>query len=160
MFSFSATLQQLYIRMNSPSLKKKTNFFRLLALSQKAGLWIRDSLVSIKKTEKHPGLLYIIEDMLEQLNQWANFSSTLQNHMYVFKDEEVALIKSAEAIGNLPDVLEEIAFDLENDQRINQKISKASTYPIVLLSFSVIAVVILLIFDVFVTVNLGSFFYL
>jgi len=139
-------LQWLYIRMNAPSLKKKTNFFRLLALSQKAWLGIRDSLISIKKTESQPGLLYIIDDMIEQLNQWVNFSSTLRNHMYVFKEEEVALIKSAEAIWNLPDVLEEISEELENEQRINQKIKKASTYPLVLIWFSVAAVVILLIF--------------
>lgn len=146
MLSVWELLQSLYIRFNAPSLKKKTNFFRLLALSQKAGLWIRDSLISIKKTESQPWLLYIIDDMVEQLNQWANFSATLRNHMYVFKEEETALIKSAEAIWNLPDVLEEISEELENDQRINQKIKKASTYPLVLISFSIIAVVILIIF--------------
>lgn len=139
-------LQWLYIRFNAPSLKNKTNFFRLLALSQKAGLGIRDSLISIKKTEKQAGLLYIIDDMIEQLNQGVNFSSTLRNHMYIFKEEEISLITSAEAIGNLPDVLEEISEDLENEQKINQKIKKASTYPMVLLSFSIIAVVILLLF--------------
>ncbi|HCY20999.1 TPA: hypothetical protein DIC40_04015 [Patescibacteria group bacterium] len=134
------------MRFNAPSLKNKTNFFRLLALSQKAGLGIRDSLISIKKTEKQAGLLYIIDDMIEQLNQGVNFSSTLRNHMYIFKEEEISLITSAEAIGNLPDVLEEISEDLENEQKINQKIKKASTYPMVLLSFSIIAVVILLLF--------------
>jgi type IV pilus assembly protein PilC len=66
--------------------------------------------------------------------------------MYIFKEEEIALIKSAEAIGNLPDVLEEVSEELENDQRINQKIKKASTYPLVLIGFSVIAVVVLILF--------------
>lgn len=146
MASVGEILQWLYIRLNAPTLKKKTNFFRLLALSQKAWLGIRDSLVSIRKTEKQPGLLYIINDMVEQLNQWSNFSSTLRNHMYIFKEEEIALIKSAEAIGNLPDVLEEISADLENEQRIHQKVKKASTYPMVLIWFSIMAVVILLIF--------------
>jgi len=53
--------------------------------------------------------------------------------MYIFKEEEIALIQSAEAIGNLPDVLEEISEELENDQKITQKIKKASTYPVVLI---------------------------
>lgn len=154
MLSVWEILQWLYIRLNAPSLKKKTNFFRLLALSQKAGLGIRDSLISIKKTEKQPGLLYIIDDMIEQLNQGMSFSSTLRNHMYIFKDEEIALIKSAEAIWNLPDVLEEISEELENDQRINQKIKKASTYPVVLIWFSVVAVVVLLVFVIPTIVNM------
>lgn len=139
-------LQWLFIRFNAPSLNKKTNFFRLLALSQKAGLWIRDSLIAIRKTEKQAGLLYIIDDIIDQLNQWSTFSSSLHNHLYVFREEEIALIKSAETIGNLPDVLQEISDELENDQRINQKIKKASTYPLVLIGFSIIAVVVLLIF--------------
>lgn len=139
-------LQWLYIRLNKPNLKKKTNFFRLLALSQKAWLGVRDSLLSIRKTEKHPWLLYIIDDIIEQLNQWINFSETLRNHMYVFKEEEIALLQSAEAIGNIPEVLEEISIELENDQKITQKVKKASMYPVILIWFSVIAVVVLIIF--------------
>jgi len=139
-------LEKAFIKLNAPDLTQKTNFFRLLAMSQKAGLWVRDSLVSIKKSEKNKWLLYIIDSILSQLNQWLNFSVTLRAHMYVFKEEEIAMIQSAEAIGNLPEVLQEISDELENNQRINQKIKKASTYPLVLISFSVIAVVILLVF--------------
>ena len=139
-------LQKIYVRMNAPSLNKKTNFFRLLALSQKAGLGIRDSLIGIRKTEKHPGLLYIIDDMIDQLNKWVTFSSTLSRHVYTFKEEEIALIQSAEAIGNIPEVLQEISDELENDQKINNQIKKASTYPVVLIVFAVWAVIILIIF--------------
>ena len=35
--------------VNKPSLDSKVNFFRLLAVSQNAGLGIRESLVSINK---------------------------------------------------------------------------------------------------------------
>jgi hypothetical protein len=62
-------LNELYIKFNAPDTAKKTSFFRLLALSQKAGLGIRESLLSIRKTEKHPGLLYFIDDVVDQLTQ-------------------------------------------------------------------------------------------
>lgn len=138
--------EKLIIKLNAPSLASKTNFFRLLALAQNAGLGIRDALISIKKSETNKGLLIIIDDLINQLTQWLQFSQALKNHDYIFKNEEIALIKAAETIGNLPKVLVEIAEELENQQKINQKIKKAATYPVILLIFAVIAIVILLIY--------------
>jgi len=103
-------------------------------------------LISIKKSETNKGLLIIIDDLINQLTQGLQFSQALANHDYIFKTEEIALIQAAETIGNLPKVLEEIAEELENTQRINQKVKKAATYPVILLIFAVVAVVILLIY--------------
>jgi len=70
----------------------------------------------------------------------------MENHDYFFQEEEVALVKSAETMGNLPEILDEIARELENSQRINGKIKKAMAYPIVLVIFAIVAVTILLIY--------------
>lgn len=130
----------------APKLKEKTNFFRLLALAQRSGLGLRDALFSIKKSETNKGLIMIIQDLIDQLTQWYTFSQAIKNHSYFFKEEEIALVKSAETMGNLPEILDEIAIELENSQRINGKIKKALTYPIVLIVFAFIAVIILLIY--------------
>ncbi len=135
----------------APGLKHKTNFFRLLALAQKAWLGIRDSLLSIKKSETNKWLIMIIEALIQQLTQGYKLSQAMENHNYFFKEDEIALVQSAETMGNLPEVLQEIAEELENTQKIKQKITKAATYPIVLILFSIIAVIILLI-DVIPTI--------
>lgn len=70
----------------------------------------------------------------------------MENHEYFFHREEIELVRSAENMGNLPEILDEIAVELENNQRINGKIKKAMTYPIVLVVFAVVAVTILLIY--------------
>jgi hypothetical protein len=62
-------LKKLYIQLNAPKLDQKTNFFRLLSLSQTSGLSTRDALISIKKTEKSVGLLIIIDSLIEQLTR-------------------------------------------------------------------------------------------
>lgn len=49
-------------------------------------------------------------------------------------------------MGNLPEILDEIAVESENNERINGKIKKAMTYPIVLIIFAFAAVAILLIY--------------
>ncbi len=130
----------------APKLKEKTNFFRLLALAQRSGLGLRDALFSIKKSETNKGLIMIIQDLIDQLTQWYTFSQAMKNHSYFFQEEEIALIKSSETMGNLPEILDEIAIELENSQRINGRIKKAMTYPLVLIVFAIIAVAILLIF--------------
>lgn len=130
----------------APKLKEKTNFFRLLALAQRSWLGLRDALFSIKKSETNKGLIMIIQDLIDQLTQWYTFSQSMKNHSYFFQEEEIALVKSAETMGNLPEILEEMAIELENSQRINGKIKKALTYPLVLIVFAVIAITILLIY--------------
>ena len=142
-FSF---FKEIYFKFNAPSLAQKTNFFRLLALSQNAWLSVRDALHSIRKSEKNVGLLRIIDDLILQITEGKSFSASLTAYPEVFKNEEIALIKAAETMGNIPEVLQQISLELENDQKIMQKIKKASTYPIILVSFSVVAVVILLVF--------------
>lgn len=130
----------------APKLKQKTNFFRLLAVAQKAGLWLRDALISIRNSEINRGLIMIIQDLIDQLTQGTKLSQAMSNHGYFFHEEEIALVESAETMGNLPEVLEEVATELENTEKINGKIKKALTYPIVLIVFAFVAVTILLIY--------------
>ncbi len=130
----------------APKLKQKTNFFRLLAVAQRAWLGLRDALYSIRNSETNKGLIMIIQDLIDQLTQWYMLSQAMENHDYFFHEEEIALVRSAETMGNLPEILDEIAIELENSQKINAKIKKAMTYPIVLVVFAVVAVTILLIY--------------
>lgn len=138
--------EKMVIKLNAPSLKEKTNFFRLLAVAQNAGLGIRDSLISIKNSEKNKGFVIIIEDLIRQLTQGQPLGKAMENHDYFFKLDEIALIRSAETMWNMPEMLNEIANELENFQAINQKIKKALTYPLVLIWLSIWAVIVLLIF--------------
>lgn len=141
-------IDKFVIQLFAPDLQKKTNFFRLLAVAQKAWLGVRDALVSIRKSERQRGMILIIDDLIQQLTQWVSLGNAMTNHDYVFDKDEIALVKSSEVIGNMPDVLQDIAVDNENMQKIRNKISKAMAYPIILMIFTVIAVSILLIYVV------------
>jgi type IV pilus assembly protein PilC len=70
----------------------------------------------------------------------------MTNHDYFFHEDEIALIQSAETMGNLPKILQQIADEGENNQKINQRIKKAITYPAILIVFAIIAVIILLLY--------------
>lgn len=139
-------LERLIIKMNAPGLKQKTNFFRLMAVAQKAGLGVRDAMVSIKKSETHSGFVRIINDLINQLTEGKPLGQAMESHDYFFHLDEIALIRSAETMGNMPEMLTEIANELENLQKITQKIKKAITYPVMLIWLSVAAVIVLLVF--------------
>ena len=138
-------LDSIMIEINKPSLDEKANFFRLLAVSQKAGLWVRDSLKSLQQWEKNKWLLLIINDMIDKLTEWAGLAEAMETQSYFFKSDEIELIRSTEITWNMVQTLEEIADSLESSQEINAKVKKASMYPIMMIWLTIVAVIVLLI---------------
>ncbi len=135
---------KLVQNLNKPTLKQKVNFFRLLAVSQNAGLGIRESLVSINKSETHKGFKEMIDEMVISLTQGASLAEALEEHNYFFDSAEIELVRSAQVTGNMAQVLGQLATELENTQEINQKITKAMTYPTMVLLMAAGAVVVIL----------------
>ena len=129
----------------TPGLSVKTNFFRLLSVSEKAGLGVRQALMSILKSETDKGMQMVIRDLLSGLNQGESLATAMSKHNELFGNDETELIRSSENMGNMPEVLAEVAQELENFQKIKQKVIKAMTYPATLMAFTVIAVAVLLI---------------
>jgi type IV pilus assembly protein PilC len=115
-------------------------------VSQKAGLGIRSSLLSLQQGEKHKGLLLILEDMIQKLTEGASLAETMEDHMHFFKSDEIELIRSTEITGNMSQTLEEIADSLESSQEVNAKVKKAMMYPSLVILFTIAAVIVLLIF--------------
>ncbi len=144
----------LSILFNTPHIKVRASFFRLMAISQEVGLWLRESVVNILKSEGNRTMQLVQQDIITSLSAGQSFATSLEQHPEVFATHEVELIRAAEGIGNLPTALKEIANEMENMQKIYQKIQSAVTYPTVLLVFSFVAIVILLIYVIPTIVSL------
>lgn len=128
-----------------PSLWQKTNFFRLLSVAQKAGVSLRDALISILKSEKDSQMKIIIQALIDDITEGKSLWKAMQNYQNIFGIAECELINSSENMGNMPETLEEISTEMENYQKITQKIRSALSYPITLIVFTIIAVAVLLI---------------
>ena len=142
----------IFVELSKPSLAAKANFFRLLSVSQKAGLWVRDSLKSLQQWEKSKWMLLIINDMIDKLTEWWSLAEAMETQSYFFNSDEIELVRSTEITWNMVQTLEEIADNLESSQEVNAKIKKASMYPIMMIGLTVVAVIILLI-KVFPTIT-------
>ncbi len=135
----------LLIKLQMPWMSNKVVFFRLMAISQKAWLWMRETIILLIKSEKHSWMRRILEDILSQVNQWLSFYTAMRQHNYFFSMEEIELIKSSETMWNMPETLQNIATELENLQKIKSKMKNAMIYPMVVLFIACIAVYILLV---------------
>jgi type II secretory pathway component PulF len=93
-------------------------------------------------------LRIIIKDLIRQLTQGVSLADGMENHDYFFSIDEVELVRSAQVTGNLVEILQDIADELENVERINNKIKKALAYPIMLIGVSIVAVALLLVFAI------------
>lgn len=141
-----SAVEKLFVKINAPKLDNKVSFYNLMAVTQKAWLWVRDSLDSILKWENHPGMRKIIQDLIDQTNEWTSLAEAMEEHSYFFWNEEISLIRSSESMWNLPEVLENLSFELENFQKLKWKIKSSMMYPWMVLWFAAIAVVILLVY--------------
>ena len=144
--NFGEKLNNIFLSLQKPPLDKKVNFFRLLAVCQKAGLGIRASLESLQQGEDHKGLLLILSGLIDSLTQGLNLADAMAKYPYFFNTDEIELLRSTEVTGNMSAVLEQIASSLEETQQINAKVKKALTMPAIVLCFTFVAVVVLLIF--------------
>jgi len=137
--------EELFLRFNAPKLENKVVFFRLLSVTQKAWLGIRDSLQSIYKSETHPGVRKILKDIIDQINEWVGLSTAMEKYVWFFTPAEIELIRSSEQMWNLPDTLDSMAKELEKFQLIKGKLKSAMMYPMVVIFISIIAIVVLLV---------------
>ncbi|MBP7884817.1 hypothetical protein KAZ93_01345 [Patescibacteria group bacterium] len=55
--------------LQKPPMAVRTNFFRLLAVSQMVGLGLRESLISIAKSENNVVMRTVIEDMIIHISE-------------------------------------------------------------------------------------------
>ena len=138
-------LEELFLKLNKPKMENKAIFFKLLAVTQNAWLWIRDALITIRKAEPHPGMQVILKNVIKQINEWESLSEALVNSSDIFSISEIELIRSAEQMGKLPEILENLAEELEKSEILKKKIRSAMMYPMVVISVAIIAVIILLV---------------
>ena len=132
--------EKLMLELNHATVKNKTVFFRLLSVSQKAGLGLKEALNSILHSERNYGMKIIIKGLESQINEGISLATAMQRYDYFFGNDEIELVRASESIGNMPDILLNIAEELENYQRTKNKIKSAMMYPIILLVFAILAV--------------------
>ncbi|OGZ23480.1 MAG: hypothetical protein A3A08_01020 [Candidatus Nealsonbacteria bacterium RIFCSPLOWO2_01_FULL_41_9] len=128
-------------------------FSRQLAIMFSANIPLVESLKTLALQTKNPDFKEKITKISEEIEGGTAFSLALAKYPKLFSSFYIAMIKSGEASGKLPESLDYLAEHLEKEYYLASKIKGALTYPAVVL-FVVIAVFVLMI--LFVIPNLTN----
>ncbi len=114
-------------------LEELNAFTRQLYSLQKAGVPLLASLEAIAIQTKNQYFKIVIEETLRDIKGGLSLSQSLEKHKAIFDDIYIGMIKAAEAIGRMEEVLERLSELIELEIKTRMKIKSATRYPMIAL---------------------------
>lgn len=126
------------------SIKNKALFARQLATMINAGLPISQALQILVEQSTSKKFTSILEQIARDIEGGSQLSVSLSKFPVVFSKNDISLLASGEASGNLDKTLLRLADQLEKDYRMNKKLRSALAYPsfIAVVVFGVVCLMI------------------
>jgi len=122
-------------------------FSRNLASLLEAGIPILRAL-TIQGRFGRPSFRAVLHEVMKELERGTRFSEACAKYPKVFPNFYVYLLRTGEEVGNLSQVLKDVATHMERDEATAKKIKGSLAYPAFVMLLAVGAVVIMLTFVV------------
>jgi type IV pilus assembly protein PilC len=119
-------------RFFSISLKDKLMFTRNLSVMISSGLPISKAVRNISSQTKNKKFQQILINIFDDIQAGTTFADGLARYPGVFGDLFVNMIRVGESSGNLEEILEILALQLEKEHNLSSKVKGAMTYPAVI----------------------------
>ncbi len=128
--------------------KDKALFIRQLATMLEAGIAMSDALrISVSQTS-NKAFEKILKGVAKKIESGFSLSKALMEYPSIFDKVFIAVVQSGEATGKLPETLDHLAGELEEQENFSSKFRAALAYPAFILLALIAAVSILMIFVV------------
>lgn len=121
-------------------------FTRQLSTMVSAGVPLLRALTTLQTQTENATLKDIIGEIVKDVQGGAQLADAFEKHPKVFSDIYVNMVRAGEAAGIVDDILKRLAAQVEKTASMHKKIKSASTYPLVLLTLTVVAFFGLMIF--------------
>jgi general secretion pathway protein F len=121
-----------------------TVFLRELSLVLRAGLTLDDALLLLAGEERR-GLAVVSRDLRASISGGQSFADALKRHPKLFGSDLIAMVRVAEASGNLDKILESVGEERLRTERLLSKITSSLRYPAVLLVVAILVLVFFLV---------------
>jgi type IV pilus assembly protein PilC len=115
------------------SLKEKLMFTRNLGVMISSGLPLSRAVKNIAAQTKNKRFSIILEEINKDIQAGATFADGLAKYPGVFNDLFINMIRVGEVSGNLEEVLDILAVQLEKEHDLISKVKGAMTYPAVII---------------------------
>ncbi len=121
-------------RFQSVPLKEKMVFTRNLAVMVSSGLTLSRGIHNLSLQTNHKGFRKILEDVFEEVQAGKSLSEGLAKYPKVFNELFTNMVAVGEVSGNLEEVLDILATQLEKEHDLLSKVRGALIYPMVILA--------------------------
>jgi type IV pilus assembly protein PilC len=143
---FFASISNYLQKLSTINVQSKSTFFHLFSVMLNAGIPVIKALQSLSAQEKNKRLKDVIQHLSDMVEVGKSLSEAIEVYPQIFSDQEIGMIKSGEASGQLSKVMENLARDLEKAYMINKKVKSAMFYPSLILVLLVVVVSGMMIF--------------
>jgi type IV pilus assembly protein PilC len=121
-------------------------FTRQLSAMVGAGVPLLRALSSLQQHTESEALKKVLAGVMEDVQAGSPLADALGKFPATFSDVYVNMVRAGEAAGILDEILKRLALQQEKNATIRKKVKSAMTYPMVLVSITVIAFFGLMIF--------------
>jgi type IV pilus assembly protein PilC len=125
-------LEQKEIKLGfNPRVKSKdlAIFSRQFSTLIGAGIPVLGGLDILRKQTQNKRLKSALDEIYEEVQKGRTLSQTFGSHPSIFPEMFINMIEAGEVSGTLDNVLDRMAKHFEKENKINQKIKSATTYP-------------------------------
>lgn len=139
-------LEKEIILFKSVSDIEKANFFDYLSVMIDGWVTISSALESVITRVKNPFFRNKIKELQTFILSWDSISKSMKKIPDIFDDSETSIIEAWEKSWTLVTSLSNIAIDLKKSDELKSKVKSALTYPIIILLFLLISVIVVMIY--------------
>ena len=136
-----AGLLEAFSPIKAPELILFTKQFNTLI---RAGVPMLSLLKVLEEQTEHPRLRKILGTMHQDIKEGSSLFEAFSRHRKVFPPLYCNMLKAGEASGALNDVLDRLTYIIEHEHKVKSDIKSALMYPIIVVTFLVIAFFVLL----------------
>jgi type IV pilus assembly protein PilC len=140
------TVEELLDRYRGLKAKHVTVLARQLATMISSGLSLLRALYVLEEQTEAPKLKRAIIAVRQDVEAGLALSQAMAKHPKIFNDLFVAMVKAGETGGNLEEVLERVAIQLEKDDNLRRTVRSAMVYPTLIGVFAVAVLVGMILF--------------
>jgi type IV pilus assembly protein PilC len=136
-------LKDRFTPIRIPEIILFTKQFRTMI---RAGVSMLNLLSILEDQTENVKLKKVISEMHQSINQGASLTEAFQRHPRVFTPLYTSMVQAGETSGALPEILERLTYILEHERKVKTDIKSALQYPMIVVTFLIIAFIVLLTF--------------
>jgi len=140
------TVEDLIDRYRGLKARHVTVMARQLATMISSGLSLLRALYVLEEQTEAPKLRRAITSVRQDVEAGLALSQAMAKHPKVFSDLFVAMVRAGETGGNLEEVLDRVAIQLEKDDNLRRTVRSAMVYPILIGVFAVAVLIGMVLF--------------